>query len=117
MKNPRKTKRRKPRPITATLPTPEQVITAQPQSVDDDSIPTKMDITIHSAGPTATVASFVQNVLDDLRDSKWVSRELRYPADWWQAFKDRWFPEWALKRWPIEWEVRQWMERQDSTTK
>jgi hypothetical protein len=24
-----------------------------------------------------------------------------YPADWWQALKDRWFPAWALKRWPV----------------
>ena len=25
-----------------------------------------------------------------------------YPADWWQAFKKRWFPKWAKKRWPVE---------------
>ena len=24
-----------------------------------------------------------------------------FPADWWQAFKERWFPRWALKRWPV----------------
>lgn len=24
-----------------------------------------------------------------------------WPADWWEAFKDRWFPEWALDRWPV----------------
>lgn len=23
------------------------------------------------------------------------------PADWWQAFKERWFPDWALERWPV----------------
>lgn len=27
--------------------------------------------------------------------------DVRYPADWWQAFKDRWYPEWAKKRWPV----------------
>lgn len=26
---------------------------------------------------------------------------ITYPADWWQAFKQRWFPGWALKRWPV----------------
>ena len=26
-----------------------------------------------------------------------------YPVDWWQAFKERWFPAWAKKRWPVEW--------------
>jgi len=24
-----------------------------------------------------------------------------YPADWWQWFKQRWFPEWLIKRYPI----------------
>ena len=28
-------------------------------------------------------------------------RTIKYPRDWWQAFKQRWFPEWALKRWPV----------------
>ena len=27
--------------------------------------------------------------------------EVRYPADWWQAVKQRWFPAWALRRWPV----------------
>lgn len=26
---------------------------------------------------------------------------IRYPSDWWQALKERWFPERALKRWPV----------------
>jgi hypothetical protein len=31
----------------------------------------------------------------------------RYPADWRQAFKDRWLPEWARRRWPVRYaEVR-----------
>jgi hypothetical protein len=25
-----------------------------------------------------------------------------FPADWWQAFKARWFPAWAKKRWPVQ---------------
>ena len=27
--------------------------------------------------------------------------EASYPRDWWQAFKDRWFPGWAKQRWPV----------------
>lgn len=27
--------------------------------------------------------------------------EFRAPADWWEAFKERWLPRWALRRWPI----------------
>lgn len=26
---------------------------------------------------------------------------IRYPMNWWQHFKQRWFPKWALKRWPV----------------
>lgn len=29
----------------------------------------------------------------------------RWPKDWWQAFRDRWFPKWWLKRHPVEYEV------------
>ena len=28
------------------------------------------------------------------------------PADWWQAFKERWFPVWARRKWPIQRETR-----------
>ena len=29
-------------------------------------------------------------------------QEHQWPADWWQAVKERWFPAWAKKRWPIK---------------
>lgn len=28
--------------------------------------------------------------------------EHSYPADWWQAFKERWFPAWLLRRYPVK---------------
>jgi hypothetical protein len=27
--------------------------------------------------------------------------KVTYPKDWWQAFKERWFSRWMLKRWPV----------------
>ena len=30
---------------------------------------------------------------------------IKYPADWWQALKARWFPKWALRRWPVDYIV------------
>lgn len=30
--------------------------------------------------------------------------EIQYPANWWQHFKKRWFPEWAKKRWTVVYE-------------
>lgn len=26
---------------------------------------------------------------------------VEFPRDWWQAFRQRWFPRWALVRWPV----------------
>ena len=28
----------------------------------------------------------------------------RWPKDWWQAFRERWLPQWWLRRWPVEYE-------------
>lgn len=30
-----------------------------------------------------------------------AGRVLKVPANWWEHFKQRWFPAWALKRWPV----------------
>ena len=42
-----------------------------------------------------------------LRKYVWSERladeTVRWPATWWDAFKDRWFPRWALRRWPVRW--------------
>lgn len=32
-------------------------------------------------------------------------RTIRYPKDWWQALKERWFPRGFKKWWPIEYTV------------
>ena len=40
------------------------------------------------------------------------SVECRWPADWWQAVKQRWFPKWALRRWPAQEEVRRLTARE-----
>jgi hypothetical protein len=29
-------------------------------------------------------------------------KEIKYPLDWWQAFKERWFPKLFLRRWPVK---------------
>ncbi|MBN1605857.1 MAG: hypothetical protein JW940_04455 [Polyangiaceae bacterium] len=28
-------------------------------------------------------------------------RSVAFPADWWQALKERWAPKWLLRRWPV----------------
>ena len=42
-----------------------------------------------------------------LRGFIWIEplEIVRYPADWWQAFKERWFSAWMKARWPVRYEV------------
>ena len=30
---------------------------------------------------------------------------IKYPKDWWQALRERWFPRWVLNRWPVRYTV------------
>lgn len=34
---------------------------------------------------------------------KLMDETCKHPRDWWEHFKLRWFPRWALKRWPVAW--------------
>lgn len=36
---------------------------------------------------------------------------VKYPADWWQAFKKRWAPRWFLRRWPVVYYRRQYVAK------
>ena len=64
---------------------------------------------------TMSVQTYINNVTGqmvvDLKASvlamptRRVLLKVQYPADWWQAFRARWFPAWWLRRWPIEYEV------------
>jgi hypothetical protein len=34
--------------------------------------------------------------------------EVRWPSDWKEAFKERWFPKWLLEYCPVRYEIRQY---------
>ncbi len=40
-----------------------------------------------------------------------LSKTVKYPSDWWQAFKERWFPVWMLERWPVRYTIHEWNAR------
>lgn len=48
-------------------------------------------------GMTATIRQ-------DILCHKLETVKVKYPRDWWQSFKERWFPEWMLEKCPIEYE-------------
>lgn len=35
-------------------------------------------------------------------------KEISYPANWWEAFKDRWFPDWLKHRFPVRFQTERW---------
>ena len=67
--------------------------------VDHFAFPPKVDISAHDWMFDGVAIRIIQQVYG--RTLEEVKAE--YPADWWQAFKERWFPAWAKKRWPVEW--------------
>ena len=41
----------------------------------------------------------------------WRGEEIvgaKYPADWWQALKERFAPAWFLRRWPVRYIENRW---------
>ena len=38
---------------------------------------------------------------ENLKEPKYI----RYPKDWKEAFKERWFPKFLLNRWPVKYSV------------
>jgi len=45
------------------------------------------------------------NIECQIRGFIWADEAKRYvfkyPADWKEAFKERWFPKWAKRKWPV----------------
>lgn len=33
------------------------------------------------------------------------SIRVRYPSTWWDAFKERWFPKWAVEAYPVDYTI------------
>ena len=69
------------------------------EKLADFGEPPKLDISAHTS-------FMLDQLVLRLQQCVWgreVERqECQWPADWWQALKERWFPAWAKKRWPIE---------------
>ncbi len=34
-----------------------------------------------------------------------LQRTIKWPDTWWDAFKDRWFPDWLKDRYPVTWRM------------
>lgn len=68
-----------------------------------------MGITV-TPTPKETVADVLAEAAKTVAEARLVQRTVSWPKDWWEHFKLRWFPFWALARWPVKFEEKTWME-------
>jgi len=52
------------------------------------------------------LGQYIIRCTNELLGNKYAENVIKYPANWVEAFKDRWFPKWLIKRHPIKHEVR-----------
>lgn len=49
---------------------------------------------------------FIEALVAEIKGYIWSEQhqhiEIEHPRDWWQAFKEKWFLRWMLRRWPVE---------------
>ena len=48
----------------------------------------------------------IMRIRQDIFGKQLDKVEIRYPADWWQSFKKRFFPDWLLSRYPVNEEIK-----------
>ena len=65
-----------------------------PQLLEDATIDIVADMILDDFLIHLRTYVYAERVDEVMRD--WIA-----PTDWWQAFKDRWFPAWAKRRWPV----------------
>lgn len=59
--------------------------------------------TLHAAvcPTTQELIISIDTYIHGLADKR-IDIDVAFPQDWWEAVKERWFPHWALKRWPVK---------------
>ena len=66
---------------------------------------------VHAIDPRIMAQTTSSLVMDYARDRQLLQMvhycygkrgaTISVPRDWWEALKERWFPAWALLRWPV----------------
>lgn len=62
------------------------------------NVKTKMILTLHAQTLTAQATWRALTTLKEVQPQSLI----HYPKNWWQAFRERWFPMWWLDRYPIK---------------
>jgi hypothetical protein len=71
----------------------------------------RLSVELLGAGVETSYDALTQSVIFALRGFVWAEKEsvrhqeAKYPRDWWQALKERWFPKWLLDKYPVDYHV------------
>lgn len=65
-----------------------------------------MDITYGGAVYDAVLDAIVLSIRGNILVDEVAQIEVKYPLDWWQAFRERWFPKCLLKRSPVQYNTQ-----------
>ena len=68
------------------------------------AVPAKVEL---SAMGRFSCDEIVLRIVQEVYGREMERIEVRYPLDWREAFKERWFPAWAKERWPVRWVTEQ----------
>lgn len=60
-----------------------------------------MGIELHQFEDMAA-QQMVHRLMAKVASKKYDVKTVRFPSDWWQAAKRRFFPVWALAKWPVQ---------------
>lgn len=67
--------------------------------IAEDSIDVRLRMEHQIRAMMIDFVTFRHGVLD-----KKISVHRKWPANWWEAVKERWAPRWCKRRWPVQYE-------------
>lgn len=82
----------------------ETIFIRSAEKIDTDNLPIdKMRMSaVMEAGTRGLIVS-IDSYFHAIPERR-ICVHKKWPLDWWQAFRERWFPEWWLKKHPVEWD-------------
>ena len=66
-------------------------------------------LNIHLMDVSVAAEIIAHDLVCQVRGFVWAQKvpehEVKYPCDWWEGVKERWFTSWMKKRWPVKYTI------------
>ena len=74
--------------------------------VDDFAQSADVSYTLHDWLTSWADDTIVFQIKQRIFGKQILHEVISYPADWKEAFKERWYPEWAKNKWPVRYTTK-----------